>query len=230
LKKKVLRMNRKYRKTVIAGNWKMNMTARETAAFAEAVKPLLPRSRACDAVLCVPALNIAAAQKALKGCRVSVGAQTLHEKAGGAYTGEQSAPMLADLGVKYVIVGHSERRQYYNETDFTVNAKIKAALAAGLTPIVCVGESLEQREAGVQNELLSYQIAVAVSGLSAQELKKVVIAYEPIWAIGTGNTATAEQAQEMCQHIRAELRARFGGRAARAVSILYGGSMNVKNA
>jgi len=223
-------MNRKYRKTIIAGNWKMNMTAAETAAFAETIKPLLPKSRACEAVLCLPALNITAAQKAFRGCRISVGAQTLHEKASGAYTGEQSAAMLADAGVKYVIIGHSERRQYYNETDFTVNAKIKAALAAGLTPIVCVGESLEQREAGVQNELLSYQIAVAVSGLSAQEMKKIVIAYEPIWAIGTGNTATSEQAQEMCQHIRAVLREKFDGRTARGVSILYGGSMNVKNA
>ena len=223
-------MNRKYRKTIIAGNWKMNMTATETAAFAEAIRPLLPKTRACEAVLCVHALNITAAQKALKGCRISVGAQTLHEKASGAYTGEQSAAMLSDLGVKYVIIGHSERRQYYNETDMTVNAKIKAALAAGLTPIVCVGESLEQRELGVQNELLSYQIAVAVSGLSAQEMKKVVIAYEPIWAIGTGNTATSEQAQEMCKHIRAILREKYDGRTARAVSILYGGSMNVKNA
>ncbi len=181
-------MNRKYRKTIIAGNWKMNKTASETAAFAEAIKPLLPKSRACDAVICVPALNITAAQKALKGTRIHVGAETLHEAASGAYTGEIAANMLADLGVKYVIIGHSERRQYYNETDFSVNRKLRAALDAGLSPIVCVGESLQQREMGVELELLSYQVMAAVSGLSAQEMKKVVIAYEPIWAIGTETT------------------------------------------
>ena len=223
-------MNRKYRKTIIAGNWKMNKTASETAAFAEAIKPLLPKTRACEAVICVPALNIAAAQKALKGTRISVGAETLHEAASGAYTGEMAANMLADVGVKYVIIGHSERRQYYNETDFTVNAKIRAALDAGLTPIVCVGESLQQREKGVELELLAYQVMTAISGLSAAEMKRVVIAYEPIWAIGTGKTATAEQAQEICGHIRACIRKKYDARTARAVSILYGGSMNTGNA
>ena len=206
-------MNRKYRKTIIAGNWKMNKTASETAAFAEAIKPLLPRTRACEAVICVPALNIAAAQNA-----------------SGAFTGEMAAGMLSDVGVKYVIIGHSERRQYYNETDFTVNRKIRAALDAHLTPIVCVGESLEQRELGVEQELLAYQVMTAVSGLSAAEMKRVVIAYEPIWAIGTGKTATAEQAQEICGHIRACIRKKYDARTARAVSILYGGSMNTGNA
>ena len=223
-------MNRKYRKTIIAGNWKMNKTASETAAFAEAIKPLLPKTRACEAVICVPALNLSAAQKALKGTRIHVGAETLHEAASGAYTGEMAAGMLADLGVKYVIIGHSERRQYYNETDFSVNRKIRAALDAGLIPIVCVGESLIQRELGVEHELLAYQVMTAISGLSAAEMKKVVIAYEPIWAIGTGKTATAEQAQEICGHIRACIRKKYDARTARAVSILYGGSMNTGNA
>ena len=223
-------MNRKYRKTIIAGNWKMNKTASETAAFAEAIKPLLPKARACDAVVCVPALNIPAAQKALRGTRIAVGAETLHESASGAFTGEMAAGMLSDVGVKYVIIGHSERRQYYNETDFTVNKKIRAALDAHLIPIVCVGESLEQRELGVEQELLAYQVMTAISGLSAADMKRVVIAYEPIWAIGTGKTATAEQAQEICCHIRACIRKKYDARTARAVSILYGGSMNTGNA
>jgi triosephosphate isomerase len=223
-------MNRKYRKTIIAGNWKMNKTATETAAFAAAIKPLLPKTRACEAVVCVPALNLTATQKALRGTRIAVGAETLHEAASGAYTGEIAAGMLADLGVKYVIIGHSERRQYYNETDFTVNKKIRAALDAHLIPIVCVGESLEQRELGVEQELLSYQVMTAVSGLTATEVRRVVIAYEPIWAIGTGKTATAEQAQEICSHIRACIRKKYEARTARAVSILYGGSMNTGNA
>ena len=223
-------MNRKYRKTIIAGNWKMNKTASETAAFAEAIKPLLPKARACDAVVCVPALNIPAAQKALRGTRIAVGAETLHESASGAFTGEMAAGMLSDVGVKYVIIGHSERRQYYNETDFTVNKKIRAALDAHLIPIDCVGESLEQRELGVEQELLAYQVMTAISGLSAADMKRVVIAYEPIWAIGTGKTATAEQAQEICCHIRACIRKKYDARTARAVSILYGGSMNTGNA
>ena len=223
-------MNRKYRKTIIAGNWKMNKTASETVAFAQELKPLLPKTRACEAVLCLPALNITAAQKALRGCRVAVGAETLHEAASGAFTGEISAGMLADVGVKYVIIGHSERRQYYNETDLSVNKKVRAALDAGLTPIVCVGESLEQRELGVEQDLLAYQLACAIAGVSAQDMKRVVIAYEPIWAIGTGKTATAEQAEEVCKHLRECIRASYDARVARAVSILYGGSMNVGNA
>ena len=223
-------MNRKYRKTIIAGNWKMNKTASETVAFAEEIRPLLPKERACEAVICLPALNITTAQKALKGTRINIGAETVHEAASGAYTGEMTTGMLADLGVKYVIIGHSERREYYNETDLTVNAKVRAAVNAGLVPIVCVGESLEQRELGVTMELLDYQLMTAVSGITAEEMKKVVIAYEPIWAIGTGKTATSEQAQEVCEHLRATLRRKYDARTARAVSILYGGSMNTKNA
>ena len=223
-------MNRKYRKTIIAGNWKMNKTASETVAFANELKPLLPKNPGCEVLLCLPALNIPAAQKAFKGTKVRVGAETMHYEASGAYTGEIAANMLTDIGVKYVIIGHSERRQYYGETDMTVNLKVRAALDAGLTPIVCVGESLEQREKGVTDELLAYQVMTALSGVSAQELRHVVIAYEPIWAIGTGKTATAEQAQEVCGNIRTLLRKHNDARTARAVSILYGGSMNAKNA
>ena len=223
-------MNRKYRKTIIAGNWKMNKTASETVAFAEEIRPLLPKERACEAVICLPALNITTAQKALKGTRINIGAETVHEAASGAYTGEMTTGMLSDLGVKYVIIGHSERREYYNETDLTVNAKVRAAVNAGLVPIVCVGESLQQRELGVTMELLDYQLMTAVSGITAEEMKKIVIAYEPIWAIGTGKTATSEQAQEVCEHLRATLRRKYDARTARAVSILYGGSMNTKNA
>ena len=223
-------MNRKYRKTIIAGNWKMNKTASETVAFAEAIKPLLPKERKCEAVICLPALNITTAQKAFKGTRISIGAETVHYEKSGAFTGEITPEMLTDVGVKYVIIGHSERRQYYKETDLTVNMKVRSALNAGLTPIVCIGESLQQRALGVEMELLAYQLMVAVSGLTAAEMKKVVIAYEPIWAIGTGKTATAEQAQAVCAHIRACIRSKYDARVARAVSILYGGSMNVNNA
>ena len=223
-------MNRKYRKTIIAGNWKMNKTASETVGFANELKSLLPKTRKCDAVICLPALNITTAQKAFKGTRVSVGAETVHFLNAGAFTGEMSADMLADVGVKYVIIGHSERRQYYNETDFTVNRKVHAALEAGIVPIICVGESLQQRELGVETELLTYQLMTAISGLPAAKAKKIVVAYEPVWAIGTGKTATAQQAEEICAHIRACIRKKYDARTARAVSILYGGSMNVQNA
>ena len=223
-------MNRKYRKTIIAGNWKMNKTASETVSFANELKVLLPKGRKCEAVICLPALNITTAQKAFKVTHVSIGAETVHYENSGAFTGEVSTGMLTDLGVKYVIIGHSERRQYYNETDFTVNRKVRAAVDAGLTPIICVGESLQQRELGVETELLSYQLMTAISGLSAAQVKKIVIAYEPVWAIGTGKTATAQQAEEICAHIRACIRKKYDARTARAVSILYGGSMNVQNA
>ena len=223
-------MNRRYRKTIIAGNWKMNNTLSQMKAFAEELKPILPKGKWCDVVLCVPFVNIPAAVRLFKDCRVSIGAENCHYEATGAYTGEVSAEMLKELGVKYVIIGHSERRQYYNETDFTVNKKVHAALEAGLRPIVCVGESLEQRELGVTMELISYQVKCALAGVPAEKLRHVVIAYEPIWAIGTGRTATAEQAGEVCQSIRAVIRKLYGARVARSVTIQYGGSMNPKNA
>ena len=223
-------MNLKYRKTIIAGNWKMNKTLTETKAFAEELKPLLGRPKWCEVVLCVPAVNLQAAIRLFKDSRVSIGAENCHFESSGAYTGEISAEMLKDIGVKYVIIGHSERRQYYNETDFTVNKKVKAALEAGLRPIVCVGESLEQRELGVTMDLITYQVKCALAGVPAEKMRHVVFAYEPIWAIGTGKTATSQEAQEVCEGIRTIVRKLYGARVARAVTIQYGGSMNPKNA
>ena len=223
-------MNYKYRKTIIAGNWKMNKTLSETKAFAEEIKPQLGKHKWCEVVLCVPYVNIPAAVRLFKDTRVAIGAENLHFEDHGAFTGEVSANMLKEAGVKYVIIGHSERREYYNETDFTVNKKVHAAVNAGLIPIICVGESLEQRELGVTMELIAYQVKAALAGVPAEKMRHVVIAYEPLWAIGTGKTATAEQAGEVCQTIRAVIRKEFGARVARAVTIQYGGSMNAKNA
>ncbi len=223
-------MNRKYRKTIIAGNWKMNMVASQVKPFADELKTLSPRAKWCETVVCVPFVNVPAALKAFKDSRVAVGAENLNENEKGAFTGEVSAAMLADLGVKYVIIGHSERRQYYGETDISVNKKVHAALKAGLYPIICVGESLEQRELGVTLELITLQVRTALAGVPAEKMRRIVIAYEPIWAIGTGKTATAEQANEVCNAIRTVIRKDYGARIARAVTIQYGGSMNEKNA
>ena len=223
-------MNRRYRKTIIAGNWKMNKTPSEAKALIEEMKPLLSKTKWCEMVLCVPFTDIQAAVKAAKGSKIAIGAENMHFEKSGAFTGEISADMLKELGVKYVIIGHSERRQYYNETDLTVNKKVHAALEAGLRPIVCVGESLEQRELDVTEELITYQVKIALAGLTESQVRRVVIAYEPIWAIGTGKTATAEQAGAVCSHIRGVIRKLYGARVARAVTIQYGGSMNAKNA
>ena len=223
-------MNRRYRKTIIAGNWKMNKTASETKKFAEELKRLLPRTKWCDIVVCVPAVNIPAALKAFKDLRVSVGAQNVFYEKSGAYTGEVSADMLKDLGVKYVIVGHSERRQMFGETDFSVNKKVIAALEADLHPIICVGETLDQRELGVTMELIALQVKSALAGVPAEKARRCVIAYEPVWAIGTGKTATAQQAAEVCTFIRATIRHLYGARIARSVTVQYGGSMKPSNA
>jgi len=223
-------MNRRYRKTIIAGNWKMNKTPSETKAFAEEFKALLPKTKWCDVVLCVPFVDVPAAVRAFKDSRVAVGAENLYFEKSGAFTGEVSADMLADLDVKYVIVGHSERRQYFGETDIIVNKKVHAALGAGLNPIICVGESLEQREMGVTMELIALQVKSALAGVAPEQVRKCVIAYEPIWAIGTGKTATGDQAAEVCTFIRATIRSLYGARIARGVTIQYGGSMNPKNA
>ena len=222
-------MNHKYRKTVIAANWKMNKTPTETRAFGAEFKRILPKGRWCEIVLCMPAICIPAGVKALKDTRVSIGAENMHAETYGAFTGEISAPMLQDAGVKYVIIGHSERRAM-GETDQDINKKVAAALEAGLTPILCVGESLEQRETGVTFEHISMQLKAAFNGIVPEQLRRVVIAYEPIWAIGTGLTATPEQAEEVCQHIRTVVRKLSSAKTARATSILYGGSMNDKNA
>ncbi len=222
-------MNHKYRKTVIAANWKMNKTPTETRAFGVELKRLLPRGRWCEIVLCMPAICIPAGVKALKDTRVSIGAENMHQETFGAYTGEISAPMLVDAGVKYVILGHSERRAM-GETDQEINAKLKAALEAGLTPILCVGESLQQRETGVTFEHITMQLKSAFYGIVPEQLRRIVIAYEPIWAIGTGLTASPQEAEEVCQHIRTVVRKLSSAKTARATSILYGGSMNDKNA
>ena len=223
-------MNRKYRKTVIAGNWKMNMLASEIKPFMEQLKENLPKTRACDVVLCTPAPLLPAMIKAGKDCKVAAGGQDVSKYEKGAYTGEVSAAQLADIGAKYCIVGHSERRQYHGEDDMLINAKVKALLEKGIIPIICVGERLEQREMDLTMEYVAYQVKAALSGVDASQLRRCIIAYEPIWAIGTGKTATAEQAEEVCQGIRAVVRGIYGARPARAVSILYGGSMNAKNA
>ena len=222
-------MNHKYRKTVIAANWKMNKTPTETRAFGVELKRLLPKGRWCEIVLCMPAICIPAGVKALKDTRVSIGAENMHQETFGAYTGEISAPMLVDAGVKYVILGHSERRAM-GETDQEINTKLKAALEAGLTPILCVGESLQQRETGVTFEHITMQLKSVFYGIVPEQLRRIVIAYEPIWAIGTGLTASPQEAEEVCQHIRTVVRKLSSAKTARATSILYGGSMNDKNA
>ena len=223
-------MNRKYRKTVIAGNWKMNMLASEIKPFMDELKANLPKARTCETVLCVPGVMVPAMVKAGKDCKVAAGGEDVSSFEKGAYTGEVSASQLADVGAKYCIVGHSERRQYHGEDDMLINAKAKALLDKGIMPIICVGESLEQREMDLTMEYVAYQVKAALSGIDASQLRRCIIAYEPIWAIGTGKTATAEQAQEVCEGIRAVIRGIYGARPARAVSILYGGSMNAKNA
>ena len=223
-------MNTKYRKTVIAGNWKMNMTASEVRPFVEELKAAMPKLKVCETVLCVPAVNIPAMLRWGKDAKIACGAEDVSAFAKGAYTGEIAANMLADLGVKYCIVGHSERREYHKESDMLVNAKARALLDNGISPIICVGESLEQREMELTMAHINYQVRAALHGVDASELRRCVIAYEPIWAIGTGKTATAEQAEEVCREIRSIIREIYGARPARSVSILYGGSMNAKNA
>ena len=223
-------MNLKYRKTVIAGNWKMHLNAEAAREFIRQLKPKAVEARWCDVVLCVPFLQIPAAVKAAKGTRIAIGAQNCHFESKGAYTGEISCEMLAEAGVKYVIIGHSERRRDNNETDGTVNKKVLAALQAGLKPIICVGESLEMRDNDVTLDVVRMQVKTALRGVMHDQIRRVVIAYEPIWAIGTGYTATAEQAGEVCEAIREVVRQLYGARLARAVSILYGGSMNTANA
>lgn len=223
-------MNTKYRKTVIAGNWKMNMTASEVRPFVEELKAAMPKLKGCETVLCVPAVNIPAMLRWGKDAKIACGAEDVSAFAKGAYTGEIAANMLADLGVKYCIVGHSERREYHKESDMLVNAKARALLDNGISPIICVGESLEQREMDLTMAHINYQVRAALYGVDASELRRCVIAYEPIWAIGTGKTATAEQAEEVCREIRSIIREIYGARPARSVSILYGGSMNAKNA
>ena len=223
-------MNLKYRKTIIAGNWKMNLNAEEAKKFITQLKPKAAQAKWCDVVLCVPFLQIPAAVRAAKHTKIAIGAQNCHFEENGAYTGEISWKMLADAGVKYVIIGRSERRRDNNETDTTVNKKVLAALQAGLRPIICVGETLEMRDNDVTLDVVRMQVKTALRGVMHDQIRRVTIAYEPIWAIGTGYTATSEQAGEVCEAIRDVVRQLYGARLARAVSVLYGGSMNTANA
>ncbi|MBS1368599.1 MAG: triose-phosphate isomerase [Lentisphaeria bacterium] len=220
------------RKVIIAGNWKMNKTAAEGKALVEALKGLVadvPAEKA-DIVVCPPFTTIAAVAEAIKGSNIKLGAQNIHWAANGAFTGEIAADMLKELGVEYVIIGHSERRQYFGETDETVNKRVKAALAAGFTPIVCVGEMLEDRESGKTEKVLFTQLEGGLAGLGKDEMAKVVIAYEPVWAIGTGRTATPEMAEETHNYIRMTLNDMFGREIGEGVRIQYGGSMKADNA
>ena len=222
-------MNKAKRSAVIAGNWKMNNTPAQTTALINEMKPLVADAD-CDVVLCVPFIDIAAAVEAAKGSNIKIGAENVHFKASGAYTGEISAEMLVAAGVEYVVIGHSERRQYFDETDQTVNLRTLAALNAGLKAIVCVGETLEQRELGYTETLLKYQTKMALTNVTEEQLKNVIIAYEPVWAIGTGVTATADQADEGNGFVRAAIAEAYGADVAETVTVQYGGSMNAKNA
>ncbi len=222
-------MNKAVRKAVIAGNWKMNKTPAETTEIINAMKPLV-KDADCSVVLCVPYVDIHAALTAAEGSNIEIGAENCHWEKSGAYTGEISADMLTAMGVKYVITGHSERRQYFGETDITVNKRTLAAVNAGLTAIVCVGETLEQREQGITAELVAMQTKIALGGISKEQLDKIIIAYEPVWAIGTGKTATADQAEEVCAVIRETIAKVYDNEAAEALTIQYGGSMNAANA
>ena len=211
-------MNKALRKAVIAGNWKMNKTPAEAKELIAAIAPLV-KDAACDVVACTPFVDLSAAQEAAAGTNIQIGAENCHWAKSGAFTGEISADMLSSMGVKIVIIGHSERRQYFGETDVTVHDRVRAALDAGLTVILCVGETLEQREQGITSELCALQTKIALGGVSEEELKRVIIAYEPVWAIGTGKTATAGQANEV-----------YSCAAAEGITIQYGGSMNAANA
>ncbi len=222
-------MKKELRQAIIAGNWKMNKTRPEAKALIEALKPYAEKAT-CGVVICVPFTNLETAVELTKGTNIKVGAQNCHFEKSGAFTGEISAEMLTEIGVEYVVLGHSERRQYFGETDETVNKRTKAALTAGLKPIVCVGELLWERECNITEEVIARQIKLDLFDISAEELKKTVIAYEPVWAIGTGKTASDEQAEEVCAFIRETLAKIYDKSTADAVTIQYGGSMNPKNA
>ena len=217
------------RRKIIAGNWKMNKTPSEAVALCEELLPLVKNDDA-DVVFCVPAIDIVPVAEALKGSNVKVGAENMYFEDAGAYTGEISAAMLKDAGVEYVILGHSERREYFKEDDELLNKKVKKAFAEGLTPILCCGETLEQREMGVTIDWIRLQIKSDLDGVDASDVKKLVIAYEPIWAIGTGKTATSDQAEEVCAAIRECIGELYDAATAEAVRIQYGGSVNAGNA
>ena len=217
------------RKKIIAGNWKMNKTPSEAVALVETLKPLVANDDV-DVVFCVPAIDIIPCMEAAKGSNINIGAENMYFEESGAYTGEISPAMLTDAGVKYVVLGHSERREYFAETDETVNKKVLKAFEHGITPIVCCGETLAQREQGVTIDFVRQQIKIAFQGVSADQAKTAVIAYEPIWAIGTGKVATTAQAQEVCGFIRTVFEELYDKETADQIRILYGGSVNASNA
>ncbi len=217
------------RRKVIAGNWKMNKTPGQAVKLVEELKPLVQTDDA-DVIYCVPAIDILPVVEAVKGTNVAVGAQNMYYEESGAYTGEVSAEMLVEAGVKYVIIGHSERRDYFKECDCMLNKKVKKALEHNLTPILCCGETLEQREMGITIDWVRMQIKSGLKDIPAGQAASVIIAYEPIWAIGTGKTATADQAQEVCGAIRACIAEMYGQATADAIRIQYGGSVNAANA
>ena len=222
-------MNKQKRNAVIAGNWKMNKIPSETAALIEEMKPLV-KDADCKVILCVPFVDIEAAVKASNGSNIKIGAQNCHFEKSGAFTGEVSAPMLKEIGAEYVIIGHSERRQYFGETDETVNKRLKAALSEGLNVILCVGETLTEREQGITSEIVSKQTKIALSDVRAEQMKNIIIAYEPVWAIGTGKTATSDQAEEVCKIIRDTVSSLYDYDVAESLTIQYGGSMKPDNA
>lgn len=217
------------RKKVIAGNWKMNKTPEEAKALLNDMIPLVKDAK-CDVLTCVPYVDLHIALEVTKGTNIKVGAENCHWETSGAYTGEISAQMLTSMGVQYVIIGHSERRTYFGETDVTVNKRVRAALDAGLNVIVCVGERLEEREQGITFDLMSMQTKIALQNVTKEEMKRIIIAYEPVWAIGTGKTATADQANEVCAHIRSVVEGLYDKATADDLIVQYGGSMNAKNA
>ena len=217
------------RKKIIAGNWKMNMTPSEAVKLVETLKPLVVNDEV-DVVFCVPAIDIIPVVEAAKGTNIQVGAENMYFEESGAYTGEISPNMLVDAGVKYVVLGHSERREYFGETNEDVNKKILKAFEHGITPIMCCGESLEQREQGITMDWIRQQVKVGLQNVTADQAKTMVIAYEPIWAIGTGKTATSEQAQEICKGIRECVAEIYDTDTAEAIRIQYGGSVNAGNA
>lgn len=217
------------RKKIIAGNWKMNKTPSEAVALINELKPLVANEDV-DVVFCVPAISIVPAMEAAKGSNINIGAENMYFEESGAYTGEIAPNMLTDVGVKYVIIGHSERREYFAETDATVNKKVLKAFEHGITPIICCGETLEQREQGVAVDFIRQQIKIAFLNVTADQAKEAVIAYEPIWAIGTGKTATSDQAEEICAAIRECIAEVYDDATAAAIRIQYGGSMNAGNA
>lgn len=216
------------RRPIIAGNWKMNKTPNEASQFIKQLKPLVKNSKA-KIVICAPYVDLQAAVKAARGSAIKIGAQNVHFAESGAYTGEVSAKMLKEIGVKYVVIGHSERRQYFGENDISVNKRALAAIKEGLTPIVCVGETKEEREGGYTDAIVSYQTLMALQGMKGEEIRKIVIAYEPVWAIGTGLTASDEQANETIGVIRKAIAQKYGKRVASYVCIQYGGSMKPSN-